>query len=146
MMIRKPGRFKSASCFFVMASSTKALPVALIPEQSLVAPVRDAMIHHRCRNDLALCLAESTQRMLLQEKCTGLTPAAVVPTGIRSAAQSVAAPFHMILTEHLTLLAEARTSGIAAGSSWFLGHFAPPSDNQKSTGMIQHGDIDYRVR
>ena len=103
-----------------MASSTKALPVALIPEQSLVAPVRDDMIHHRCRNDLALCLAESTQRMLLQEKCTGLTPAAVVPTGIRSAAQSVAAPFHMILTEHLTLLAEARTSGIAAGSSWFL--------------------------
>ena len=95
-----------------MASSTKALPVALIPEQSLVASVRDAMIHHRCRNDLALCLAESTQRVLFQEKSAGFTPAAVVPTGIRSAAQSVAAPFHMILAEHLALFAELRTSGI----------------------------------
>jgi hypothetical protein len=68
--------------------------------------------------------------MLLKEKFSGLTPAGIIPTGIRAAAQPVAAPFYMILTEHLTLLAETRTSGVSAGSSWFLGHFAPPSDNQ----------------
>ena len=129
-----------------MASLAERLPVRLIPEQPLIAPVRNDVIHHCCGHDLALRKAEGAQRMLLQEESASLTPAAVVPTGISTAAQPVAAPFHMILTEHLTLLAEARTSGIAAGSSWFLGHVAPPSDNQKSTGMIQHGDIDYRVR
>ena len=129
-----------------MAALAERLPVRLIPEQALVASVRDDVIHHRCGHNLALCLTEGAQRMLLQEESASLTPSAVVPTGISTAAQPVTAPLHMILTEHLTLLAEARTSGIAAGSSWFLGHFAPPSDNQKSTGMIQHGDIDYRVR
>ena len=119
-----------------MASLAERLPVRLIPEQPLVTPVRNDVIHNGCRDDLALRLAECTQRMLLQEESAGLTPAAVVPTGIRAAAQPVAAPFHMILTEHLTLLAEARTSGIAAGSSWFFGHAAPPSDNQKPTGVV----------
>ena len=105
-----------------MASLAKRLPVRLIPEQPLIAPMRNNVVHNGCRDDLALRLTEGTQRMLLQKKGAGLTPSAVVPTGIGTAAQPVAAPFHMILTEHLTLLAEARTSGIAAGSSWFLGH------------------------
>ena len=105
-----------------MAALTKRLPVRLIPKQPLVTPVRNDVIHHCCGHNLALRLAEGAQRMLLQEESAGLTPSAVVPTGIRTAAQPVAAPFHMILTEHLTLLAEAWTTGIAAGSSWFLGH------------------------
>ena len=103
-----------------MASLAERFPVRLIPEQALVTSVRNNVIHNGCRDDLALRLTEGAQRMLLQEKSAGFTPAAVVPTGIRSAAQPVAAPFHMILTEHLTLLAEARTSGIAAGSSWLI--------------------------
>ncbi len=104
-----------------MAFFTKRLPVCLIPEQTLVTPMQDVVIDHRCWHILALCLAEGAQRMLLQEESTGLTPAADVPTGIGTAMQPVAAPFHMILTEHLTLLAEARTAGTAAGSSWFWG-------------------------
>ena len=99
-----------------MASSTKALPVALIPEQSLVAPVRDDMIHHRCRNDLALCLAESTQRMLLKEKFSGFSPAGIISTDISAAAKPVAAPHHVILTKHLALHSHLRATGIAAGS------------------------------
>ncbi len=43
---------------------------------------------------------------------------------IDTAVQSINALFHVILTEHLTLLAEAQTSGTAAGSSWFMGHRA----------------------
>ena len=100
-----------------MASLAERLPVGLIPEQPLIAPMRDDVIHHCCGHDLALRKAEGAQRMLLQEESASLTPAAVVPTGISTAAQPVAAPFHMILTEHLTLLAEARTTGIAAGPS-----------------------------
>ena len=106
-----------------MAFLTERLPVCLIPEQPLVTPVWNDVIHDSRRDNLSLRLAEGTQRMLFQEKSAGLTPAAVVPTGISTAAQPVAAPFHMILTEHLTLLAETRTSGIAAGSSWFIWHF-----------------------
>ena len=106
-----------------MAFLAEWLPVVLIPEQLLISPMREDMIHHRRGHDLALRLAKGAQRMLLQEKSASLTPAGIVPTGIRSAAQPVAAPFHMILTDHLTLLAEARTSGIAAGSSWFIWHF-----------------------
>ena len=104
-----------------MAFFTKQLPVCLIPEQTLVTPMQDVVIDHRCWHILALCLTESAQRMLLQEESAGLTPAADVPTGIGTAMQPVAAPFHMILTEHLTLLTEARTAGTAAGSSWFWG-------------------------
>ena len=100
-----------------MAALAKGLPICLIPEQPLITPMRNNVIHHRCGHDLALRLAEGAQRMLLQEESAGLTPAAVVPTGIGTAAQPVAAPFHMIFTEHLTLLAEARTTGIAAGPS-----------------------------
>ena len=106
-----------------MASLAERLPVRLIPEQPLITPMRNDMIDHRRGHDLALRLAKGAQRMLLQEKSASLTPAGIVSTSIRTTAQPVAAPFHMILTEHLTLLAEARTSGIAAGSSWFIWHF-----------------------
>ena len=105
-----------------MASLAERLPVRLIPEQPLVTPVRNDVIHNGCRDDLALRKAEGAQRMLLQEKSAGLTPATVVSTGIRTAAQPVAAPLHMILTEHLTLLAEARTSGITARPFRFIRH------------------------
>ena len=39
-----------------MAFLTERLPVCLIPEQPLVTPVRNDVIHHRCGHDLALCL------------------------------------------------------------------------------------------
>jgi hypothetical protein len=110
-----------------MAFLAEWFPVALIPKQPLVAAMRDDVIHHGCRNDLSLRLTEGAQRMLFQEKAPGLTPAGIIPASVRAAAQAVTAPRHMILTEHLTLFAKARTSGIAAGSSWFLGHFAPPT-------------------
>jgi hypothetical protein len=48
-----------------MASLAERLPVRLIPEQPLVTPVRDDVIHNGCRDDLALRLAEGAQRMLL---------------------------------------------------------------------------------
>jgi len=51
-----------------MAFLAKRFSVCLIPEQPLIAPMRDNVIHERCRNDLSLSLAESAQRTLFQEK------------------------------------------------------------------------------
>ena len=67
-----------------MAFLAERFPVGLIPEQPLVAPVRNDMIHHGCGDDLALRLTESAQRMLLQEQGAGLTPAGVISTGMGS--------------------------------------------------------------
>ena len=78
-----------------MASLAERLPVALIPEQPLISPVRNDVIHHRCGHDLALRMTEGAQRMLLQEKNVDLSPAGIISTGIRTAAQSVSASFHI---------------------------------------------------
>ena len=110
-----------------MASLAERLPVRLIPEQPLVAPVRDDVIHHCCRHDLTLRKAEGAQRMLLQEKSAGFTPAGIIPSGVGSAALAVSAPHGMIFTEHLTLFAESGAPRVAAGSFRFKRHvFSPP--------------------
>ena len=51
-----------------MASLAEGLPVRLIPEQPLIAPVRDDVIDHRCGHNLALRLAEGAQRMRIPPK------------------------------------------------------------------------------
>ena len=55
------------SGFLIMAFLAEGFPVRLIPEQPLVSPVRDDVIHHRRWDNLSLRLTESTERMLLQE-------------------------------------------------------------------------------
>ena len=56
-----------------MAFLTQWFPVGLIPEQALVAPMRDDVIDYRCRDDLSLRLTKSAERMLLQEDGPGGT-------------------------------------------------------------------------
>ena len=80
-----------------MASLTERLPVRLIPEQPLIAPMRNNVIHNGCGHNFALRLTEGTQRMLLQEKSAGLTPAAVIPTGIRAAAPFIGVALSFII-------------------------------------------------
>jgi hypothetical protein len=67
-----------------MALLAKRLPVTLIPKQPLVTSVRNDVIHHGRWNHLPFLLAEDTQRMLLQEKSAGFTPAGIISTGIRT--------------------------------------------------------------
>lgn len=81
------------------------------------------MIHYRCRDDLSLCLTESAQRMLFQEKRPCLLPSAIISPGSSAASEPITTPLHMILTKDLTLHSEFRASGIAAGSPWFIWHF-----------------------
>ena len=58
------GQLQAASGFLIMAFLAQRFPVCLIPEQPLVTPVRNDMIHHGRRDDLSLRLTESTERML----------------------------------------------------------------------------------
>lgn len=72
-----------------MAALAQRLPVDLIPEQLLIAPVRNHMVDHRCRCEPAVLYALIAQRVALQESRAGLAPSAVVATGFRTAAHSV---------------------------------------------------------
>ena len=53
------------SGFLIMALFAERFPVRLIPEQPLVSPVRNDMIHNGRRDYFPLCLTESTEWMLL---------------------------------------------------------------------------------
>ena len=72
-----------------MAALAQRLPVVLIPEQPLVAPVRNHMVDHRCRCEHAVLHARIAQRVALQESGAGIAPAAVIATGFRAAADSI---------------------------------------------------------
>ena len=69
-----------ASCFDVVMVFTKALPVALIPEQLLVATVGDDVIHHRCFGVPSLPHALHTQWMALEVGFACLLPSAAIAT------------------------------------------------------------------
>ena len=105
-----------------MAVPAEGLPVVFIPEQLLIAPVRYNMIDYRCRGQFVLLQALHTQRMQLQVPFPGSAPPGIISSGIRTTAQPVAAPGHVLLTKYLTLLAEARTSGITARPFRFIRH------------------------
>ena len=113
-----------------MAALAKGLPVCLIPEQFLIPPVRNDMIDYSRRGEPVLFHTFHAQRVQPKVSFPDCPPPGVIPAGIRTAAQPVAAPYDMIFAIDLTLLAKARTAGIAAGPSWFLGHFTPLSDDQ----------------
>ena len=75
--------------FPIMAALAQRLPVVLIPEQLLIAPVRNHMVDHRCRCEPAVLHAFIAQRVALQESRTGLAPAAVIVAGFCVAVHSV---------------------------------------------------------
>lgn len=72
-----------------MAALAKGLPVFFIPEQFLVTPVRNDVIHDRRRGQYAVLSAFRTKRIPLQKGSTGFTPTAVVPALYRTAAHTV---------------------------------------------------------
>ena len=131
-----------------MAALAKGLPVAFIPEQFLIAPVRDDVIDHRRRGEPILFHTFNAQGMPSEVSLSRCPPTGVVPACVRAATQPITAPRHMIFAEYLTRLAEARTAGIAAGSIWFLGHILLLSKQQKSSvvihrfaALILHGPV-----
>ena len=72
----------SSSCFLIMAAFAKRLPVAFIPKQLHVAPVRDDMVNHGSGREFALLHTCRTQRMAAEKTCAGGAPlAAISPAG-----------------------------------------------------------------
>ena len=61
----KNQELQPASRFSVMASLAEWLPVRLIPEQLLIAPVRNDVVYHCGRSEPALSLAHDAQGMPL---------------------------------------------------------------------------------
>lgn len=68
------------------------LPVFLIPEQSLVAPVRDYVIHYGRGGDRFLPEAHHAQGMALQIQLPGRSPAGIITSRGSIPAQRVRRP------------------------------------------------------
>ena len=113
---------EAASCFLIMTIFAKGLPVLLIPEQPLIAPVRDDVVDYGGGGQLAFLPAFCAQRMPFQEGFSFRSPAGVVPTRIRTTAQPVTAPHDVILAEDLAGSTKSRTAWIAAGPRRYSWH------------------------
>ena len=100
--------------FLIMAALAKGLPVCLIPEQSLISPMRNDMVHDGSRGELSLPHTLSTQGVQLQEDIPLPSPPGIVPAGIGSAPKTVTAPHDMIPAEDLPRNTKARAAGIPA--------------------------------
>ena len=70
---------QSSAGFLVMAILAQRLPVLLIPEQILVTPVRNDVVHHRRSSQPAFLLALDAQWMPSKIRCPCLAPLAVIP-------------------------------------------------------------------
>lgn len=103
-----------------MASLAKRLPVVLIPEQLLIAPMRDDVVDHGRRGNLPAPQTFRAQRMPAQVAVTGRAPfTAIAPAmGIFSCIQAA-----MLFAVHP--VRQVRAAGMAAGALGFSGHNAP---------------------
>jgi hypothetical protein len=105
-----------------MAVFAECLPIFLVPEQILVAPVGDDVIHHRRRGESAFLPALNAQRMSAQVFKPRFTPLSIIATIGSAAAQPICAPAHVLFAIDLALFAELHTAGVSAGAPWFHRH------------------------
>lgn len=100
-----------------MASLAKRLPVPFIPEQLLIAPMRDNVVDHGRRDDLPALQTFRAQRMLAQEAVARDAPfTAIAPAmGVFSCIQAA-----MLFAVHP--VRQVRAAGMTAGAFGFSGH------------------------
>ena len=100
-----------------MAAFAKRLPVAFIPKQLHVAPVRDDVVNHGAGRELALLHTFRTQRMAAEKPCTRCAPLAVISPagGVLPCKQSA-----MRFAVHP--VRQVRAARIPAGTFWFSRH------------------------
>ena len=84
---------QSASCFLIVVLSAERLPVALIPEQLLISPVRYDMVDNRCRGDSSFLQTHHAQRVELEEALSRFPPPGVISSGGGASAQRIRRPF-----------------------------------------------------
>lgn len=104
MLIHRPG-------FPVVALFAQRLPVALIPKQRRIAPVRLDMIHNRWRRQFSWPLTLCAKRILYQESLSRLLPLTAIATlkGVRSIANM---EFGMLVA--VTIVRQSRATGMLA--------------------------------
>ena len=106
-----------------MAALAQRLPISLIPEKSLVTPVRDDMVYHRRGRDHAALHTRGTQRIALQ-----IRPARCAPFCAISPLCGAPAPtfrrFSLMFCAICSSFAQVGTSRIPAGAFWAFGHFS----------------------
>ena len=102
-----------------MMMPAQALPVALIPEQFLVAAVWNNVIHNRCFGVASLLSTFRTQRVALKERFACLLPAAAVAALCgRPCYLRMERP--VFLAKLCSRLHKRWTSGMSTGNSWSL--------------------------
>jgi hypothetical protein len=69
----------SLSSLSIVAWFADSLPVRLIPEESLIAFMRDDVVDNGSRGDLSYFLAFGTERMIYEKALPGGSPSCVVP-------------------------------------------------------------------
>ena len=77
---RPPEAAVLAGGFGIVTRFTKCLPVAPVPEQLLVSPMRNDVIDDLCGSDSTFAFARRAQRVLAKEYGPRLAPARVVAT------------------------------------------------------------------
>jgi len=107
------------SCFYVMMMPAQALPVALIPEQFLVAAVWNNVIHNRCCGVASLLSTFRTQRVALKERFACLLPSAAIAALCgRPCYLRMERP--VFLAKLCSRFHKRWTSGMSTGNSWSL--------------------------
>ena len=95
-----------------MAALAQGLPVFFVPEQLLVAPMRDDVIYNRRRGDDACFQTRCAQRISPQVPVAGSSPFAVITALGSTSAHSVIAVLAVLSAIHTTV-AEIGTAWIA---------------------------------
>ena len=110
-----------SSCLLIMTPLAKRLPVSPIPEQCLVATVRNDVVDDRCLYVVAVSFALLTQWVCLQELSAGLLPlTSIATTRCRSFFLRVQRP--VCLTVFLPRRHQCRTAWMPAWHFGFRRH------------------------
>ena len=121
---------ESSPCLPVVTGLAKGLPVFFIPEQTLIAPVRNDMIDHCCRFRFSFPQALCAERMQLKKSFPGLSPPSVVSSRVSTAAHMIRTESDVLLAVNLTGFTYARTSRESArpsGIPWHFSHLTSPA-------------------
>jgi hypothetical protein len=101
---------------------TQRLPVAAVPEERLVAPVRHDVIDIRGSRDAAVPIALCTERVLTEPRLACLVPSARVATApSRRAGRVCCSPGSCTMRVTAAALDESGTTGMRAralGGKW----------------------------
>ena len=107
-----------------MAALAQGLPVFFVPEQLLVAPMRDDVIYNRRRGDDACFQTRCAQRISPQVPVAGNTPFAIIAALCSTSAHPVGAVLAVLAAVH-TAVAEIGTARIATGTLGCSWHGSP---------------------